>query len=143
MFGSRRKATCRAVAFMCPGARNCFNWCTCCMYIEKRTLSQSHYRQRLARCCGRPWCLIRRMPLMGRLISIACAWPKCCSTCRGCVGSSPMRIWSRCCAPLEMGLRGVSMIWCEAMPWAPGGRVNSAVVCMASQRGAVPPAVRK
>jgi hypothetical protein len=38
-----------------------------------------------------------------------------------------------------MGLRGVSMIWCEALPWAPGGWVYSAVVCVASQRGSAPP----
>jgi hypothetical protein len=53
------------------------------------------------------------------------------------------RIWSRCWAPPDMGLCGASMIWCEAMPWAPGGRVNSAVVCVASQRGAAPPVVPK
>ena len=80
---------------------------------------------------------------LGRLISVACAWPECCSTRRVCVGSSPMRIWSRCWAPPDMGLCGVTMICCEALPWAPGGRVNSAVVCVASQRGAAPPVVPK
>ena len=86
-------------------------------------------------------CLPTESPLMGRLVSVACAWPECWSTRRGCVGSSPMQICSRCWAPPDMGLCGASMIWCEAMPWAPGSRVNSAVVCMASQRGAAPPVV--
>jgi hypothetical protein len=78
-----------------------------------------------------------------------CRWPpstaltSCHPPTMWCVGSSPMRIWSRCWAPPQMGLCGGSMIWCEALPRAPGGLVYSAVVCLASQRGPAPPVVPK
>jgi hypothetical protein len=45
--------------------------------------------------------------------------------------------WTRRWAPPEIGLCGGSS-WCEALPWAPGDRVYSIDVFVASQVGSTP-----
>lgn len=68
---------------------------------------------------GANLCLPTTSPLMGRLNSVACGWPECCSAHRGCLNSGPMRVWPRCGAPPGKGWCGV-FHGCGACPWAPG-----------------------
>jgi hypothetical protein len=54
------------------------------------------------------------------------------------VGSTHMRIWSRCWAPPEMGLCGVSLIWCGRCLGAPAVRFTRLLCAWPANESAPP-----
>lgn len=57
-------------------------------------------------------------PLMRRLVTVACAWPQCCSTCRAYMGATLLQLWSGHWAPL--GVKGAPIgVWLDLGPQQP------------------------